>query len=87
MSAISGGFTAPVNLGKLLRPDQFLDALRVKAAGGIKDDSAECYFWQSATNLPAYTDQKLVSTFDRTAIKIEPESEDRIIVEVTGVSQ
>ena len=76
-----------INLGHMLRPDQFLDALRVKAAGGLKDDSADCYFWQSATQYPEYADQKLVSSFDKTLIKLDTESADRIIVEVNSVTQ
>ena len=74
-----------IDLNKLLRPDKFLDALRVKAAGGVKDDSADCWFWQSATEYPAYAEQKLVSSYDAKSIKIEPESADRVIVQIAGV--
>ena len=87
--AISGGnaSSAVIDLSQLLRPEKFLDALRVKAAGGVKDDSADCWFWQSATEYPAYAEQKLVSSFDRNLIKIEPEDENRVIVQIAGVNQ
>ena len=76
-----------INMCHLLRPAEFLDALRVKAAGGIKDNYAECWFGFNAEELPEYTNQKLVSSFDRNLIKIEPESKDRVIVEISGITQ